>query len=134
MSRVRLRPAMGGDPRVQNADYGVGVAVKVLEPELAAVRGADRFVQEIENTANLQYPHILPPCVPRSPPPGQRAPRNLGVAVAPAVYFEPCSAPSLVIFVSSRSGFMRYTSSHADQRAHRSNSVSFVAGPWSSNG
>jgi serine/threonine-protein kinase len=36
------------------------VAVKVLRPELAAVLGAERFVQEIETTANLQHPHILP--------------------------------------------------------------------------
>ena len=36
------------------------VAVKVLRPELAAVIGAERFVQEIETTANLQHPHILP--------------------------------------------------------------------------
>ncbi len=36
------------------------VAVKVLRPELAAVLGAARFVQEITTTANLQHPHILP--------------------------------------------------------------------------
>jgi serine/threonine-protein kinase len=36
------------------------VAVKVLRPELAAVLGADRFIQEIKTTANLQHPHILP--------------------------------------------------------------------------
>jgi eukaryotic-like serine/threonine-protein kinase len=36
------------------------VAVKVLKPELAAVLGADRFVQEIRTTAALQHPHILP--------------------------------------------------------------------------
>ena len=36
------------------------VAVKVLRPELAAVFGAERFVQEIKTTANLQHPHILP--------------------------------------------------------------------------
>jgi len=36
------------------------VAVKVLKPELAAVIGAERFVQEIKTTANLQHPHILP--------------------------------------------------------------------------
>ncbi len=36
------------------------VAVKVLRPELAAVIGAERFLQEIEVTANLQHPHILP--------------------------------------------------------------------------
>ena len=35
------------------------VAVKVLRPELAAVLGAERFVQEITTTANLQHPHIL---------------------------------------------------------------------------
>jgi serine/threonine-protein kinase len=36
------------------------VAVKVLRPELAAVLGAERFVQEIRTTANLQHPNILP--------------------------------------------------------------------------
>ncbi len=36
------------------------VALKVLKPDLAAVLGAERFVQEITTTANLQHPHILP--------------------------------------------------------------------------
>jgi eukaryotic-like serine/threonine-protein kinase len=36
------------------------VAVKVLRPELAAVVGAERFLAEIETTANLQHPYILP--------------------------------------------------------------------------
>jgi Tol biopolymer transport system component len=36
------------------------VALKVLKPELAAVVGAERFLGEIETTANLQHPHILP--------------------------------------------------------------------------
>ncbi len=36
------------------------VAIKVLKPELAAVLGADRFVQEIRTTAALSHPHILP--------------------------------------------------------------------------
>jgi serine/threonine-protein kinase len=36
------------------------VALKVLKPELAAVLGADRFIQEIKTTASLQHPHILP--------------------------------------------------------------------------
>ena len=36
------------------------VAVKVLKPELAAVLGSERFVQEIRTTASLQHPHILP--------------------------------------------------------------------------
>ena len=36
------------------------VALKVLKPELAALLGAERFVQEITTTAALQHPHILP--------------------------------------------------------------------------
>ena len=36
------------------------VAVKVLRPDLAAVIGAERFLNEIKVTANLQHPHILP--------------------------------------------------------------------------
>ena len=36
------------------------VAVKVLRPELAAAVGADRFLREIETTAGLRHPHILP--------------------------------------------------------------------------
>jgi serine/threonine-protein kinase len=36
------------------------VALKVLRPELAAVIGGDRFLQEIKVTANLQHSHILP--------------------------------------------------------------------------
>jgi serine/threonine-protein kinase len=36
------------------------VAVKVLRPELAAILGAERFLKEIELTANLQHPNILP--------------------------------------------------------------------------
>ena len=36
------------------------VAIKVLKPELAAVLGAERFVQEITTTATLQHQHILP--------------------------------------------------------------------------
>jgi Tol biopolymer transport system component len=36
------------------------VALKVLKPELAAVVGAERFLAEIETTAHLSHPHILP--------------------------------------------------------------------------
>ncbi|HEX5818959.1 MAG TPA: serine/threonine-protein kinase, partial [Gemmatimonadales bacterium] len=36
------------------------VAIKVLHPELSAVIGGDRFLKEIELTASLQHPHILP--------------------------------------------------------------------------
>jgi serine/threonine-protein kinase len=36
------------------------VALKVLHPELSAALGPERFLQEIELTASLQHPHILP--------------------------------------------------------------------------
>jgi serine/threonine protein kinase/tetratricopeptide (TPR) repeat protein len=36
------------------------VAVKVLRPELAASLGSERFLREIEVTAQLNHPHILP--------------------------------------------------------------------------
>jgi serine/threonine-protein kinase len=36
------------------------VAIKVLRPELAAALGAERFLREIETTASLRHPHILP--------------------------------------------------------------------------
>jgi serine/threonine-protein kinase len=36
------------------------VAIKVLHAELSAVLGPERFLKEIELTASLQHPHILP--------------------------------------------------------------------------
>ena len=36
------------------------VAVKILKPELTVSLGAERFLREIETTANLRHPHILP--------------------------------------------------------------------------
>ncbi|HEY5087953.1 MAG TPA: protein kinase, partial [Gemmatimonadaceae bacterium] len=36
------------------------VAIKVLHAELSAILGPERFLKEIELTANLQHPHILP--------------------------------------------------------------------------
>jgi len=36
------------------------VAVKVLNPELGAVLGVERFLAEIKVTANLQHPNLLP--------------------------------------------------------------------------
>ena len=44
----------------QDIRHARRVAVKVLRPELAAVIGAERFLAEIQLTANLQHPHILP--------------------------------------------------------------------------
>ena len=61
--RILRRLGEGGMATVYLAEdlkHDRKVAVKVLRPELAAVLGADRFVQEIKTTANLQHPHILP--------------------------------------------------------------------------
>jgi serine/threonine-protein kinase len=35
------------------------VAIKVLRPDLAAALGSERFLREVELTANLTHPHIL---------------------------------------------------------------------------
>src|SRR5436853_634140 len=40
--------------------HGRRVAVKVLNPELAAIIGPERFLAEIRITANLQHPNLLP--------------------------------------------------------------------------
>jgi len=39
---------------------GTHVAIKMLRPELAESRAADRFLREIRRTAALQHPNILP--------------------------------------------------------------------------
>jgi len=36
------------------------VAIKVLDPEVAAAVGSERFLREIETVARLTHPHILP--------------------------------------------------------------------------
>src|SRR3970040_1501661 len=36
------------------------VALKVLQPELAAALGKDRFLREIALSARLDHPHVLP--------------------------------------------------------------------------
>ena len=46
------------------------IAIKVLRPELIAALGAERFLREIQTTANLRHPHILD-----SPPPASSRPR-----------------------------------------------------------
>ncbi|MFN8582259.1 MAG: serine/threonine-protein kinase [Gemmatimonadaceae bacterium] len=40
--------------------HGSRVAIKVLRPELAPALGAMRFTREVQITAQLQHPHILP--------------------------------------------------------------------------
>jgi serine/threonine-protein kinase len=61
--RIERELGQGGMATVYLAEdvkHSRRVALKVLKPELAAVVGADRFLSEIETTANLQHPHILP--------------------------------------------------------------------------
>jgi eukaryotic-like serine/threonine-protein kinase len=72
---ARLLPSMDGRYRIER-ELGTGgmatvylaedlkhhrkVAIKVLHAELSAILGPERFLKEIELTANLQHPHILP--------------------------------------------------------------------------
>jgi serine/threonine-protein kinase len=61
--RIERQLGEGGMATVflaEDLKHGRKVALKVLRPELAAVLGADRFIQEIKTTAALQHPHILP--------------------------------------------------------------------------
>ncbi len=71
----RLQSALSGIYRIER-ELGAGgmatvylaedlkhhrkVAIKVLHAELSAILGPERFLKEIELTANLQHPHILP--------------------------------------------------------------------------
>ncbi len=61
--RIERELGAGGMATVylaQDLKHDRHVALKVLKPELAAVLGAERFVQEIKTTASLQHPNILP--------------------------------------------------------------------------
>ena len=61
--RIERHLGEGGMATVYLADdlrHDRKVALKLLKPELAAVLGAERFVQEIKTTAALSHPHILP--------------------------------------------------------------------------
>ncbi len=46
--------------RALDQKHGRPVAIKVLRPELSAAIGAERFLREIEVSARLQHPHIVP--------------------------------------------------------------------------
>jgi serine/threonine-protein kinase len=46
--------------RAVDRKHGRRVAIKVLRPELGAVLGVDRFLAEIQVTAALQHPNLLP--------------------------------------------------------------------------
>ena len=61
--RIEKELGAGGMATVYLAEdlrHARRVAVKVVRPDLSAVLGADRFLNEIRVTANLQHPHILP--------------------------------------------------------------------------
>jgi len=61
--RIERELGAGGMATVHLAEdlkHDRKVAIKVLKPELTAVLGGERFIQEIKTTASLQHPHILP--------------------------------------------------------------------------
>jgi serine/threonine-protein kinase len=61
--RIERELGAGGMATVYLADdvkHRRKVAIKVLRPELAAALGTERFLREIETTASLRHPHILP--------------------------------------------------------------------------
>ena len=58
-ARDRARRHGDGLPRAR-LKHDRRVALKVLDPELGAVLGAERFLAEIKVTANLQHPNLLP--------------------------------------------------------------------------
>jgi serine/threonine-protein kinase len=60
---IRSELGAGGMAVVYLADdrkHNRQVAIKVLRPELALEVGPERFIREIEVTAQLSHPHILP--------------------------------------------------------------------------
>ena len=61
--RVERELGVGGMATVylaRDLKHDRDVAIKVLDPELGAAVGAERFLAEIRTTARLQHPHILP--------------------------------------------------------------------------
>jgi serine/threonine-protein kinase len=61
--RIERKLGAGGMAMVYLAEdvkHHRQVAIKVLRPEIAAALGLERFLREIETTANLRHPHILP--------------------------------------------------------------------------
>ncbi len=60
LDRVLGRGGMATVYRARDLKHGREVAVKVLHAELAAAVGSERFLREIEITASLNHPHILP--------------------------------------------------------------------------
>ncbi len=58
--RELARGGMGQVFEARDLKHGRPVAIKVLDPELAASIGSTRFRAEIETAARLSHPHIVP--------------------------------------------------------------------------
>ena len=61
--RVERELGRGGTAMVylaQDLKHNRKVALKILNPRLAAILGSDRFLREIEIVAQLNHPHVLP--------------------------------------------------------------------------
>ena len=61
--RIERELGQGGMATVylaQDLKHHRMVAIKVLRPELAAALGSDRFLREIDATANLRHRRMLP--------------------------------------------------------------------------
>jgi tetratricopeptide (TPR) repeat protein len=61
--RIERELGRGGMATVflaEDLKHGRRVAIKVLDPEVAAAIGPQRFLREIETVARLTHPHILP--------------------------------------------------------------------------
>ena len=61
--RIERELGRGGMATVylaRDLKHGRSVAIKVMQPEIATRIGRDRFLREIEITARLAHPHILP--------------------------------------------------------------------------
>ena len=60
IQRELARGGMGQVYEARDLKHGRAVAIKILDPELAAAIGSARFRAEIETAARLVHPHIVP--------------------------------------------------------------------------
>ena len=60
VERVIGRGGMATVYLARDVRHQRAVAIKLLDPELGAILGAERFLAEIRVTANLQHPNVLP--------------------------------------------------------------------------
>ena len=60
IQRELARGGMGQVYEARDSKHGRSVAIKILDPEMAAAAGSARFRAEIETAARLVHPHIVP--------------------------------------------------------------------------